>query len=92
MQCISWAFYISMSRPTGRPCFCMTKDQYNKSSSDSASSTGVGPVLFDVKLFSLFLHFFAKVWRGMSYSRTAFTCDISRVSTSDMALSMPHKE
>ena len=78
-KCISWALFIIMYRPTGRPCFFMKRDHCTKSFYDSSPKTVVGHGLFSATFYFLFLHFIAKARRRILYSRTDFPCDISPI-------------
>ena len=78
-QYISSDFSIIKSLPTGRPYSCMVGAYSKKSLSVSFPSTLDSPRLFYTTLSLFLLHFIAKVWHGIPYSRTAFTYDISPV-------------
>ena len=78
-QCISEAFCIITSHPNGRLCFWMQRENCIKSFYAASYCTVIGPGLFSATLSLFYLHIHAKVWRGIPYSRTAFSCDVSPV-------------
>ena len=91
-KCISWALFIIMYRPTGRPCFFMKRDHCTKSFYDSSPKTVVGHGLFSATFYFLFLYFIAKARRRIPYSRNRFSCDISPIFIFVVASSTPPKE
>ena len=91
-RCISEAFLIIISCPSGRSCFCMERYNCTKSLSVAYPIIGIEPVLFSTTLSTLLSHSRANVRSGIPYSQTAFACEVSPVWIFVMASSTSPEE